>query len=110
MSDIKAKLLAACKGHPAAEIPWPHRLLHDAIEHIESQQANIDSLTADSYRQAGLLGASIRREEKLQKRVEVLEKAARSVVDTMRGSGGINPKAAEALLNLAALLQEPTND
>ena len=46
MIDIKAKLLAACNGHPAAEIPWPHRLLHDAVEHIDSQQARIEELEA----------------------------------------------------------------
>ena len=50
MSDIKEKLLAACKGHPAAEIPWPHRLLHDAVEHIESQQARIEALEDFNYR------------------------------------------------------------
>jgi hypothetical protein len=34
MSDIKDRLLAACNGHPNAGIPWPHRLLHDAIDRI----------------------------------------------------------------------------
>ena len=29
-----ARLLFACTGHPHALIPWPHRLLHDAVAHI----------------------------------------------------------------------------
>lgn len=32
--DIVKRLKDACAGHPAAEIPWPHRLLHDAIAEI----------------------------------------------------------------------------
>lgn len=35
-----------------------------------------------------------------------LREAAQNVVDCMRGSGGINPDAAGALLKLAALLEE----
>ena len=46
MSDIKDRLLAACNGHPTAAIPWPHRLLHDAIDQIEAQQARIAELVA----------------------------------------------------------------
>ncbi|WP_395175558.1 hypothetical protein [Roseibium alexandrii] len=34
--DIVARLREACNGHPNAEIPWPHRLLHDAIAEIET--------------------------------------------------------------------------
>ena len=49
MSDIKDRLLAACNGHPTAAIPWPHRLLHDAIDQIEAQQARIAELE-DSVR------------------------------------------------------------
>ena len=33
--DILDRLRAACIGHPAATIPWPHRLLHDAIAEID---------------------------------------------------------------------------
>lgn len=35
MADIVDRLREACNGHPAAEIAWPHRLLHDAIAEIE---------------------------------------------------------------------------
>ena len=34
--EICARLLSACNGHPHALIPWPHRLLHDAVAHITS--------------------------------------------------------------------------
>ena len=32
---LPARLRSACAGHPAASIPWPHRLLHDAADRIE---------------------------------------------------------------------------
>lgn len=34
-SDIVERLNAACVGHPHASIPWPHRLLHEAMGEIE---------------------------------------------------------------------------
>lgn len=39
--EIAALLRQACVGHPAAEIPWPHRLLHDAADTIETLQAKL---------------------------------------------------------------------
>lgn len=33
--DIIDQLRVACEGHPHAIIPWPHRMLHDAIAEIE---------------------------------------------------------------------------
>ena len=41
--------------------------------------------------------------EALQQQLAELREAAQIVVDRMRGSGGINPDAADALLGLAAL-------
>lgn len=38
MNDIIDRLKEACNGHPTAKIPWPHRLLHDAIAEIERLQ------------------------------------------------------------------------
>ena len=35
---IRQRLLDACVGKPA-KIPWPHRLLHDAADHIEKLEA-----------------------------------------------------------------------
>lgn len=47
--DAKAKevvdaLRAACVGHPAAKIPWPHRLLHDSADLITAQAERIAEL------------------------------------------------------------------
>ena len=53
MSDVKDKLLAACNGHPATEIPWPHRLLHEAHDEIarlerELAEAKAEQRTKDA--------------------------------------------------------------
>lgn len=34
--ELLERLSAACAGHPNAKIPWPHRLLHDAVALIQS--------------------------------------------------------------------------
>jgi hypothetical protein len=49
MSEIKERLKDACNGHPNAIIPWPHRLLHDAIDAIwegEKRIAEAESASA----------------------------------------------------------------
>lgn len=35
------RLKEACVGRPCAKIPWPHRLLHEAHDEIQSLQALI---------------------------------------------------------------------
>ena len=35
MSDIAERLRAACNGHPAAKVPWPHRVLHEGADEID---------------------------------------------------------------------------
>jgi hypothetical protein len=40
------------------------------------------------------------------KRIAELEARAKAVVESLRGSGGINPEAAKAINELAALLRE----
>lgn len=47
MSDINERLKEACAGHPNAIIPWPHRLLHDAIDHILAQDKRLAELEAE---------------------------------------------------------------
>jgi hypothetical protein len=47
MTDIIARLQEACSGHPAAKIPWPHRLLHDAIGEIIRLRAEVARLKAN---------------------------------------------------------------
>lgn len=47
--DIVTRLGAACVGHPHAKIPWPHRLLHDAIAEIEKLRAIYVARPADEW-------------------------------------------------------------
>ena len=48
--------------------------------------------------------------DRLQPELQALREAAQIVVDRMRGSGGINPDAADALLELAALSKENSDE
>jgi hypothetical protein len=34
VNDLRQRLLDSCVGHPAAGIPWPHRLLHEASDEL----------------------------------------------------------------------------
>lgn len=45
MSDLVDRLKAACVGHPDAKIPWPHRLLHEAIDELTALRARVAELT-----------------------------------------------------------------
>jgi len=38
LEALVRQLREACKGHPNARIPWPHRLLHEAADAIERLQ------------------------------------------------------------------------
>ena len=40
-SEIVKRLHDACIGHPNARIPWPHRLLHDAVAAITALEARL---------------------------------------------------------------------
>lgn len=44
MTDIVERLEAHCNGHPNAKIPWPHRVLHDAISEIKRLRAELAAL------------------------------------------------------------------
>lgn len=45
--EICTRLLSACTGHPHALIPWPHRLLHDAVSHISDLTRRLAEVEAD---------------------------------------------------------------
>lgn len=47
MTMTPERLREACKGHPAASVTWPHRLLHDAADEIEQLRADVDRLYGD---------------------------------------------------------------
>lgn len=34
---LAERLRAAATGHPCANIPWPHRLLHDAADALDAK-------------------------------------------------------------------------
>lgn len=55
MSDITKRLLEACTGHPAAEIPWPHRLLHEAVDVIQQKEAKLAELREYSIKMENYL-------------------------------------------------------
>jgi len=42
--DIVNRLREACVGHPYAAIPWPHRILHEAAEEIDSLRKQLAAL------------------------------------------------------------------
>lgn len=44
--DIVDRLSDYCDGHPHARIPWPHRVLHDAIAEIKRQRGLLRELAA----------------------------------------------------------------
>jgi hypothetical protein len=57
LGEIGAKLKAACVGQPAT-IPWPHRLLHDALsvcDHAAAQQERIAELEQENSEMARML-------------------------------------------------------
>lgn len=49
LEQLVMRLRDACVGQPA-KIPWPHRLLHDAADAIESLSDAIESLSKDAAR------------------------------------------------------------
>jgi len=48
--SLEVRLRAACVEHPAAEIPWPHRILHEAADEI----ANLTARLAETEREREL--------------------------------------------------------
>ncbi len=61
MSEIVDRLLAACHGHPNAEIPWPHRPLHRAREEIERLEGiNETHRRAQGYLYVGIDGKVVK--------------------------------------------------
>jgi hypothetical protein len=39
MATVAQKLRDLCVGHPAAEVPWPHRTLHEAADALDEALA-----------------------------------------------------------------------
>jgi len=53
-NDLVKRLRESCHGYPAAEIQWPHRILHEAADAIEALEARVAELEAqvNSWRDA----------------------------------------------------------
>ena len=51
---VKERLTAHMVGYPFSLIPWPHRVLHDAVAEIESLKAERDALKAEVERLNGV--------------------------------------------------------
>ena len=45
--ELIVRIRSACVGHPSAEIPWPHRLLHEAAEALEVLVGRVRELERD---------------------------------------------------------------
>jgi hypothetical protein len=60
MSDLVERLRKACFGHPAARIPWPHYILHEAADRIvalEAENARLrEALTPSAATKASYIG------------------------------------------------------
>jgi len=111
MSDIKQRLLDACNGHPAAKIPWPHRLLHDAHNHIAELEAEVAALKREenvaNYRSAISLANSYKAE--LEK-AEAALKDEKEKADKYWGQLGLCEIKRRELEAEVALKQEVLKD
>lgn len=93
--SLTGRLREACVEHPAAEIKWPHRLLHEAADEIERMRAEVDRLTAalpydwdkykasqESLREHMLLVVSEKQaRESAEARLRELRYAVQNVID-----------------------------
>lgn len=44
--SLTVRLRKACLGNPAAKIPWPHRILHEAADELSAANARTSELEA----------------------------------------------------------------
>lgn len=70
MTDIVARLRAACNGYPHAEIAWPHRLLHEAADKIEHLLPYVEAFRREEKRADDALAEC----DSLRDRIKELEK------------------------------------
>lgn len=71
--EICARLLSACTGHPHALIPWPHRLLHDAVSHISDLTRRLAEAEAAYKHVKDCLHISQGRAQRAEERIQELE-------------------------------------
>jgi len=85
-SDITDRLITACNGAPAT-IPWPHRLLHDAVAEIRDLRVEL----ADA------------RNEALDEAVQVCEDYSAN-----HGTGMFDVHSNNCAIAILALIDKPT--
>ena len=73
MNDLIKRLREACNVHPAAKIPWPHRILHEAADAIESLQYEVDAIPAIKAERDYQAEETCRKDALLRQALEALE-------------------------------------
>lgn len=48
--SLTLRLRLACVGHPTAEIPWPHRILHEAADEIATLTSKLERMREIAYK------------------------------------------------------------
>jgi hypothetical protein len=103
---VKKALLSYCKGTPA-KIPWPHRVLHDAVRRIEELESELAAartqiaLYLDDYEQ--LCALMLRRDKDLaaaREEIARTKELARKVCDEVEE---LRSKDARRILGMSVI-------
>jgi len=107
-----ARLLFACTGHPHALIPWPHRLLHDAVAHISDLTRRLAEAEAENGRFAGMLEDSISGWRKLytEERAERVQAERQESDEHINGLNVVIKTQDKAIRDLKSRVVELEND
>lgn len=92
--DIIERLRAACNGHPASMIPWPHYLLHDAIAEIARLRAEAARLTEQVEAERKIGREEIERRMNLEEFLAAAEanlRDAKEVADAAKEFMNVSP-------------------
>ena len=93
--DLKERLLELCNGHPNATIPWPHRVIHDALAYITDLEARLAAAegkltewrSSQSYRYIGRDGKPVLARD-LEARAEAAEAGKDALAEALRERDG----------------------
>lgn len=77
--DLKERLLELCNGHLNATIPWPHRVIHDALAYITDLESRLAAAKADRDKAREYAAQARIRENKAEDaRVSAVDRATRA--------------------------------